>query len=97
MKKVMLALMAMVVLMFAGCTTKTVDFIESSQVDGQHEKALKFLGEDKGTLVYKDSAKAKECKRAKMKNRGYWIMQDEVDCFDNEVRRWTGNGSFKCL
>lgn len=86
MKKVMLAFIAMAVLMFAGCTTKAVDFMESVQVDGQHEKALKFFGEDKGTLVYKDTPRAKECKRAKMEARGYWMLQDEADCFDNEVK-----------
>lgn len=86
MKKVLLVGMTMSVLMFAGCTTKVVDFMESAQVDGQHEKALKFLGDDKGTLVYKDTPRAKACKRAKMEARGYSLLQDNIDCFDNEVR-----------
>ena len=87
MKKVwLLAFMAMAVLIFAGCTIKVVDFMESTQVEGQHEKALEFLGDDKGTLVYKATPKAKECLRAKMVERGYYLVQDDIDCFDNEVR-----------
>lgn len=82
----MLALMAVVVLVFTGCTTKVVDFIETSQVDGQHEKALKFLGEDKGTLVYKASPKAKECLRVKRETRGYYLVQDDIDCYDNLIK-----------
>lgn len=72
--------------MFAGCSATTVNFMESMQVEGQHEKALKFLGEDKGTLVYKDTPKAKSCKRAKMETRGYYLLQDDIDCFDNEIK-----------
>jgi len=86
MKKVMLAVMLMMMVVMSGCTPATVDFIESMQVDGQHEKALEFLGDEKGTLVYKATPKAKECLRAKMVERGYYLVQDDIDCFDNEVR-----------
>lgn len=86
MKKVMMAFLAMAVLVFAGCTTMTVDFMESMQVDGQHEKALRVLGNDNGTLIYKATPKAKECLRQKMGARGYYLVQDDIDCFDNEVR-----------
>lgn len=84
MKKVLLAVMA--ILVMSGCTAGMVEFMDTASPDGQHEKALSFLGADKGTVIYKDSEKAKECKRAKLVNRGYWMMQDEIDCFDNEVR-----------
>lgn len=86
MKKAMLAVMLMMMVVMSGCTPATVDFMESMQVDGQHEKALDFLGDDKGTLVYKATPKAKECLRAKMLERGYYLVQDDIDCFDNEVR-----------
>jgi len=78
--------MLMMMVVMSGCTPATVDFIESMQVDGQHEKALEFLGDEKGTLVYKATPKAKECLRAKMVERGYYLVQDDIDCFDNEVR-----------
>ncbi len=45
-----------------------------------------YLQDDKGTLVYKATPKAKECLRAKMVERGYYLVQDDIDCFDNEVR-----------
>ncbi|MFA6608909.1 MAG: hypothetical protein WCT07_03305 [Candidatus Paceibacterota bacterium] len=86
MKKVMLVVMLMMTVVMSGCTPATVDFMESMQVDGQHEKALEFLGDDKGTLVYKATPKAKECLRSKMVERGYYLIQDDIDCFDNEVR-----------
>ncbi|MFH0710141.1 MAG: hypothetical protein V2A75_08045 [Pseudomonadota bacterium] len=86
MKKVMLVVMLMMMVVMSGCTPATVDFMESMQVDGQHQKALEFLGDDKGTLVYKATPKAKECLRAKMVERGYYLVQDDIDCFDNEVR-----------
>lgn len=41
MKKVMLAVIA--VMMMSGCTPTTVNFVESMQVEGQHEKALEVL------------------------------------------------------
>jgi len=84
MKKVIVAVIGIVAM--SGCTPATVNFMESMQVEGQHEKALKFLGDDKGTLVYKATPKAKECLRAKMESRGYYVLQDDIDCWDNEVK-----------
>lgn len=81
MKKVMLAVMAVV--MMSGCTPKTIEFMDSMQVEGQHEKAMKFLGDDKGTLVYKASDKAKQCLKDKMNARGFYVVQDDIDCWDN--------------
>lgn len=74
------------VILFSGCTPASIEFTESLQVEGQHEKALKFLGDDKGTLVYKATPKAKECLKTKMVERGYYKLQDDIDCFDNEVK-----------
>jgi len=84
MKKVYLSVMALVLM--SGCTPAAVDFMESMQVEGQHEQALKFLGDDKGTLVYKASPKAKECLKANMVERGYYKLQYDIDCWDNEVK-----------
>lgn len=47
---------------------------------------LKFLGNDNGTLVYKATPKAKECLRSKMEARGYYLIQDDIDCWDNELK-----------
>jgi uncharacterized protein YceK len=85
MKNVMLAVMAVVVM--SGCTAKTVEFVEGSQVAGQHDKAMEFLGSDRSDkgLVYKASPKAKECLKQKLYERGYWMLQDELDCLDNSI------------
>lgn len=58
-------------LVLGGCSAKMVDYVEDHQVDGQHEKAMKFLGNDKGTLVYKASPKALQCLKDKMDTRGW--------------------------
>ena len=86
MKKTILTSLTLSILLLSGCTPKTVDFMESMQIEGQHEKALKFLGEDKGALVYKATPKAKQCLKDKINARGYWMLQDEIDCWDNELK-----------
>jgi hypothetical protein len=65
-----------------------VDFIESAQVDGQHDKALEFLGTDrnKSRMTYIATPKAKQCLKDKMAARGYYVIQDDIDCWDNEVK-----------
>ncbi len=86
MKNVMFAVMAIGLL--AGCTPKSVDFMESMQVEGQHDKALEFLGTDrsKSGMTYIATPKAKQCLRDKMVARGYYVIQDDIDCWDNEVK-----------
>lgn len=73
-------------LVLGGCSAKVVNFIEDHQVLGQHEKAMKFLGDDHGTLVYKASPKALKCLEDKRNQRGYWLLQDEIDCVDNLIK-----------
>ena len=50
---------------------------------------MEFLGHDRSGkgLVYKATPEAKKCLRDKMEKRGYWMLQDEVDCWDNSVTK----------
>lgn len=73
-------------LILSGCSTKMINYIEEHQVPGQHEKAMEFLGNGGGTLVYKASPKALQCLKDKRTEREYWLMQDELDCADNLIK-----------
>lgn len=79
MKKVVLLVM---VLVFSGCTPASVEFMESVQVEGQHEKALKILDPNygKGTVVFEHTQAGRECLKQKLADRGFYKVQDDIDC-----------------
>lgn len=79
------ALVVAIPLVFTGCTEQVYQ-LGNAQTEGQHEKAMELLGGTKGTLVYKASGNAKKCLNDKLESRGYWMLQDEIDCWDNSVK-----------
>ena len=56
--------------------------MESMQIEGHHEKALNFLDSSygKGTIVFQHTIEGRECMKQKMLERGYYMLQDDIDC-----------------
>ena len=77
-------LMIAMVIMFSGCTTKVVDFIDSHA--GEYPENT-IIPKPKGTLVYKAAPEALKCLKDKREARGWWMMQDEIDCWDNSLSK----------
>jgi hypothetical protein len=83
MKKVYL-LAVLAVITFSGCTAGMMDYMERHA--GESSMVSPITPVQEGTLFYKASPKAKQCLKDKVNARGYWMLQDEVDCWDNAVK-----------
>jgi uncharacterized protein YceK len=86
MMKVMFAIMAVMVM--SGCTTKTMDFMESMQIEGQHDKAMAFLGSARSGsgYTYKATPKAVQCLKDRIAKDGYYTLQADIGCAENMVQ-----------
>jgi hypothetical protein len=82
MKYVMVGIMALVM---SGCTATTMDFMEKHSDAEAHASAMKFLGDDHGTLVYKATEKSKQCLRDRIEKDGYYTIQADIVCAENSI------------
>ena len=56
--------------------------MEKHSDSAQHEKALKMLDSNygNGTVVLKRTESELKCMKDKMNTRGYYLIQDDIDC-----------------
>ena len=78
-----------VVLVFNGCTTKSIEFMDNNVDEESHNKALEFLGTDRSDkgYTYKATEKAKQCLKDRIAKDGYYTLQADIDCYNNSIAR----------